>query len=70
MDAKDLRELDELVQDGSGASRSEPVQDTSHGELRRFKRVSLAEECAKLDPEAERAEAERWLHGEATLLDY
>jgi len=69
MKAKPLRDQ-EQVRDGGGANQREPSQDTLRGELRRLKRVSLAEECAKLDPEAERAAAERWLNGEAAWPEY
>lgn len=63
-------DLEELGQHGGDANRSEPLQDTIRGELRPLKRASLAEECAKLDPEVERAEAEQWLSSEIAPLEY
>ncbi|HEX5760940.1 MAG TPA: ribbon-helix-helix domain-containing protein [Thermoanaerobaculia bacterium] len=70
IDPEELRELDELVQRGVGASRSKLIQDAVREKLRRLKRTSLAEACAKLDPETERAEAEQWLSGEAAWPEY
>ena len=69
MDAKHLKDQ-EQVRDGGGTNQREPHQDALRGELRRLKRVSLAEKCAKLDPEAERAEVEQWLNGEAAWPEY
>ena len=64
MDAKPLRNQEQVRDDG-GANQREPHQNALRGELQRLKRVSLADECAKLDLEAERAEAEQWLNSEA-----
>ena len=70
IDPEDLEELDELVRRGAGASRSQLIQDAVREKLQRLKRTSLAAECAKLDPAAERAEAEQWLSGEAAWPEY
>lgn len=70
IDPNDLRELDELVERGAGASRSKLIQDAVREKLQRLKRVSLAEECARLEPAVERAEAEQWLSGEAAWPEY
>ena len=70
MDSDDLRDLDRLVQRGAGVSRSEPPEHTIPGEPLRPRRVAFIEECAKLDPEVERAEAEQWLSSEVAPLEY
>lgn len=63
------RDVDELARHGGGANRNEPLQGSIRDELRRLKQVALAEECAKLDPRAEQAEAEKWLNGEGMPLE-
>jgi Arc/MetJ-type ribon-helix-helix transcriptional regulator len=60
IDPNDLRQLDELVRRGVAASRSQIIQQAVRDRLARLNRRRLAEECAKLDPHAERAEAESW----------
>jgi Arc/MetJ-type ribon-helix-helix transcriptional regulator len=70
IDPDDLKELDALVRRGAGASRSRLIQDAVREKLERMRRVRLAHECAKLDPEAERAEAEQWSSGEARWPAY
>ena len=70
IDPDDLRELDALVRRGASASRSKLIQDAVREKLERLKRVRLAQECAKLSPETERAEAEQWLRGESAWPEY
>lgn len=70
MDPEDLRQVDELVRRGVAASRSRLIQEAVHDRLARLGRTRLAEECAKLDPEAERAESESWLSDEAPWPGY
>lgn len=70
IDPQDLSQLDELVRRGVAASRSQLIQEAVHERLARLSRTRLAQECAKLDPEAERAEAENWLASEASWPAY
>ncbi len=60
IDPADLRQVDELVRRGAAASRSQLIQQAVHDKLARLSRTRLAQECAKLDANAERAEAESW----------
>ena len=70
MDPEDLRQVDELVRRGVASSRSQWIQEAVHDRLARLSRSRLAQECAKLEPEAERAEAESWLASEASWPAY
>lgn len=70
IDPEDLEQLDELVTRGVAASRSQLIQEAVHDKLARLKRTRLAAECAKLDPEEERAEAESWLRSEQAWPAY
>ena len=70
IDPVDLRQLDELVGRGAFPSRSKLIQDAVHEKLLRLKRVRLAQECAKLNPRAERAEAHQQLSGEPAWPEY
>jgi Arc/MetJ-type ribon-helix-helix transcriptional regulator len=70
IDPGDLQQLDELVRRGAAASRSQLIQEAIHDRLARLSRTRLAEECAKLDPEAERADAESWLAAESSWPGY
>lgn len=70
IDPQDLSQLDELVRRGVAASRSQLIQEAVRERLARLSRTRLAQECAKLDPEAERAEAENWLASEASWPAY
>ena len=55
---------------GAAASRSQLIQQAVRERLARLRRTSLAEECAKLDPDAERAEAEHGLVAESAWPEY
>jgi len=70
IDPEDLEELDELVARGVAASRSQLIQEAVRDRLARLKRTRLAAECAKLEPDQERAEAESWLGSEPTWPEY
>jgi Arc/MetJ-type ribon-helix-helix transcriptional regulator len=65
LDPAALKQIDRLVERGLFPSRSRLIQDAVAEKLLRVQRVRLAEECAKLDPAAERAAAEERFHGEA-----
>lgn len=70
IDPTDLEELDELVARGVAASRSQLIQEAVHDKLARLKRTRLAAECAKLNPDQERAEAESWIGSEQAWPAY
>lgn len=59
-----LEQLDELVNSHVFPSRSHAIQEAVAEKLSRMKKTRLAEECAKLDPEAERALAEEEMSAE------
>jgi len=58
LDAQTLLRVDRLVRDARYSSRSRAIEAAVSGQLERLERRRLAEECAKLDPAAERALAE------------
>lgn len=70
IDPTDLREVDTLVHRGVAASRSKLIQDAVREKLARLKRVRLAQECAKLERNTERSEAESFLAGEPAWPEY
>lgn len=70
IDPEDLSQVDELVRRGVAASRSQLIQEAVHDRLARLSQTRLARECAKLHPEAERAEAESWFASEASWPGY
>lgn len=70
IDPEDLSQVDDLVRRGVAASRSQLIQEAVRDRLARLRRTRLAEECAKLDPEAERADAESWLVAESSWPGY
>jgi metal-responsive CopG/Arc/MetJ family transcriptional regulator len=53
-----LDELDTLVKKQVFPNRSKAIQEALEDKLSRIRRTRLAAECAKLDPEIERAMAE------------
>ena len=59
-----LEQLDRLVHDNVFPSRSRAIQEAVEEKLSRLKKTRLAEECAKLDREAEQSMAEDTLSGE------
>jgi len=59
-----LEQLDELVSRRVFPSRSRAIQLALAEKLHRIKRTRLAQECAKLDPAAERAMAEEGISEE------
>lgn len=70
LDPKDLRQVDELVRRGVAASRSQLIQQAIQERLARVNRTRLAQECAKLKPEAEQAESENWMGAETAWPEY
>jgi metal-responsive CopG/Arc/MetJ family transcriptional regulator len=59
-----LDQLDELVKSKVFPNRSRAIQEAVEEKLSRLKNTRLAEECAKLDPEAEHQMAEEGLSNE------
>ena len=70
LDPEALREVDQMVRGGFFPSRSKLIQDAVAEKLQRLRRVRLAQECAKLQPLAERAAAEERFRGEAEWPEY
>jgi metal-responsive CopG/Arc/MetJ family transcriptional regulator len=58
LDEKTLGRLDRLVKERMFPSRSTAIQEAVEEKLDRLERSRLARECAKLDPEFEKAMAE------------
>jgi len=61
LEEKFLVELDRLVRERVFQNRSQAIQAAVEEKLERLQRRRLAQECAKLDPEAERLLAEEGL---------
>ena len=64
LDPELLEEVDELVKKHMFPSRSRAIQDAVKEKLERLSHNLLAQECAKLDPEYEKALAEEGLREE------
>ena len=58
LDSQTLRRVDRLVRDARYPNRSQAIEAAIAAHLERLEHRRLAEECAKLDPESERALAE------------
>jgi metal-responsive CopG/Arc/MetJ family transcriptional regulator len=58
LDVKTLREVDRLVADHVFPSRSRAIEEVLKEKLERMTHNRLARECAKLDPDFEKALAE------------
>ncbi len=71
LDENALARVDRLVREGKFPSRSRLIQDAVIEKLERMGKTRLATECAKLDPDFERALAEEGLSEElATWPEY
>jgi metal-responsive CopG/Arc/MetJ family transcriptional regulator len=64
LDSELLAKLDELVDQHVFPNRSKAIQEALQDKLARLQRRRLAIECAKLDPEEERALAEEGMEQE------
>jgi Arc/MetJ-type ribon-helix-helix transcriptional regulator len=64
LDTQTLRRVDRLVRDARYPNRSQAIEAAVAAQLERLERGRLAEECAKLDPAAERALAEEGLNAD------
>ena len=66
-----LERLDRLVNEARFANRSQAIEIAVEEKLARLERRRLAEECAKLDPKAEKALADQGLQADAEArLEY
>lgn len=65
LDERTLRRVDRLVRDARYPNRSQAIEAAITEQLERLERRRLADECAKLDPAAERAIAEEGLGADA-----
>jgi metal-responsive CopG/Arc/MetJ family transcriptional regulator len=61
LDSRILHRVDRLVRKARYPNRSQAIEAAVTEQLARLERRRLAEECAKLDPAAERAMAEEGL---------
>jgi metal-responsive CopG/Arc/MetJ family transcriptional regulator len=65
LDEGTVKRLDRLVKNRIFPSRSKVIQDAVEEKLNKMAKGRLARECAKLDPEFEKALAEEGLSAEA-----
>jgi len=65
LESRTLRSVDRLVRDARYPNRSQAIEAAIAAHLERLERRRLADECAKLDPAAERAMAEEGLGEDA-----
>jgi metal-responsive CopG/Arc/MetJ family transcriptional regulator len=65
LDSSTLDRLDRLVKSACFANRSQAIEMAVEEKLDRLERRRLAEECAKLDPAAEKALAELGLEADS-----
>lgn len=70
LDENSLAELDRLVRQGSYPNRSRAIEAAVTERIAREHQSRLARECAKLDPEEERALAEEGMAGEREWPEY
>jgi len=65
LDTRTVHRVDRLVRDARYPNRSQAIEAAVAEQLDRLEHRRLAEECAKLDPTAERAMAEEGLGADA-----
>lgn len=65
LESTTLYRLDKLVKAARFTNRSQAIEIAVEEKLARLERSRLAEECAKLDPEAEKALADQELEADA-----
>jgi len=65
LDEGTVKRLDRLVKNRTFPSRSKVIQDAVEEKLKKLEKSRLARECAKLDPDFEKALAEEGLSAEA-----
>jgi metal-responsive CopG/Arc/MetJ family transcriptional regulator len=59
-----VKQLDHLIRQNMFSNRSQAIQEAVKEKLARIERSRLAKECAKLDPNFEKAMAEEGLTGD------
>lgn len=59
-----VKRLDHLIRENRFSNRSQAIQEAVKEKLERIERSRLATECAKLDPNYEKAMAEEGLTGD------
>jgi len=59
-----VKQLDHLIRKNMFSNRSQAIQEAVKEKLERIERSRLARECAKLDPNFEKAMAEEGLTGD------
>ncbi len=64
IDGNIIEHLDNLVKEHIFANRSQAIQEAVREKLERMDRSRLSRECAKLNPEFEKAIAEEGISGE------
>lgn len=64
LDERTLGQVDRLVSEHRFPSRSQAIQEAVDEKLVKLSRSRLAQQCAKLDPDYERALAEEGMGGE------
>ena len=64
LDEKTVGRLDRLVRTRQYHNRSKAIQEAVEEKLKRLERTRLAQECAKLDPDFEKAIAEEGMSEE------
>lgn len=69
IDERTLHRLDRLIEGRVYSNRSRAIEEALEEKLSRLERRRLAEECARLDPDEERALAEEGLQ-DAAWPDY
>ena len=67
LDAQLLRRVDRLVRDSRYPNRSQAIEAAVAAHLERLEGRRLADECARLDPAAERAIGEEGLGEDASV---
>jgi len=67
LEKESVGELDRLVSEQVFQNRSQAIQEAVSEKLNRLRHSRLARECAKLDPEAEKAMAEEGLYEDVKI---
>jgi metal-responsive CopG/Arc/MetJ family transcriptional regulator len=64
LEENSVKQLDNLIRKNMFSNRSQAIQEAVKEKLERIERGRLARECAKLDPNFEKAMAEEGLTGD------
>ena len=66
LDQNSIRRLDHLVHEHIFMNRSQAIQEAVNEKIERLERNRLVKECAKLDPDFEKAMSEEGLSGDSS----